>query len=154
MCKLFLSIISPSFHMRIDIAGKVREKKLASNKALLPLFEAVVNSIHAIEELNSATPGYIEIEAERLPQESLGSDSSNQEFEKKQPIIAFKITDNGIGFNPANWDSFNLAHSSYKYKKGGKGIGRITWLRAFNSVHIDSVYKYNGHYNQGTSRWM
>ena len=148
MCKLFLSIISPSSHMRIDIAGKVREKKLASNKALLPLFEAVVNSIHAIEELNSATPGYIEIEAERLSQESLGNDSSNQEFEKKQPIIAFKITDNGIGFNPANWDSFNLAHSSYKYKKGGKGIGRITWLRAFNSVHIDSIYKYNGHFNQ------
>ena len=148
MCKLFLSIISSSFPMRIDIAGKVREKKLASNKALLPLFEAVVNSIHAIEEVNSATPGYIEIEAERLPQESLGKDSNNPEFEKKQPIIAFKITDNGIGFNSANWDSFNLAHSSYKYIKGGKGIGRITWLRAFSSVHVDSIYKNNGHYNQ------
>ena len=44
--------------MRIDIAGKVREKKLASNKALLPLFEALVNSIHAIEELNSDNPGF------------------------------------------------------------------------------------------------
>ncbi|MCM4158437.1 hypothetical protein FHG64_12700 [Antarcticibacterium flavum] len=134
--------------MRIDIAGKVREKKLASNKALLPLFEAVVNSIHAIEELNLQTPGIIEIEAERLPQENLGNDSNSQEFEKKPPIISFKVTDNGIGFNAANWDSFNLAHSSYKYGKGGKGIGRITWLRAFSSVHIDSIYKYNGNYNQ------
>lgn len=134
--------------MRIDIAGKVREKKLASNKALLPLFEALVNSIHAIEELKSESPGLIEIEAERLPQEDLGSDTNDSDFEKKKPIIAFKITDNGIGFNPDNWDSFNLAHSSYKYNKGGKGIGRITWLRAFSSVEIDSIYRQNGHYNR------
>lgn len=134
--------------MRIDIAGKVREKKLASNKALLPLFEALVNSIHAIEELESESPGLIEIEAERLPQENLGSDTNDADFEKKKPIIAFKITDNGIGFNPDNWDSFNLAHSSYKYNKGGKGIGRITWLRAFNSVEIDSIYSQNSHYNR------
>ncbi|WP_166966846.1 hypothetical protein [Yeosuana marina] len=134
--------------MRIDIAGKVREKKLASNKALLPLFEALVNSIHAIEELKSESPGLIEIEAERLPQENLGSEINDSDFEKKNPIIAFKITDNGIGFNPENWDSFNLAHSSYKYNKGGKGIGRITWLRAFTSVEIDSVYRQNGHFNR------
>ncbi|MAB57399.1 MAG: hypothetical protein CL524_07595 [Aequorivita sp.] len=134
--------------MRIDIAGKVREKKLASNKALLPLFEAIVNSIHAIEELRNDNPGVIEIEAERLPQANLGSENNDSDFDKKRPIIAFKITDNGIGFNPDNWDSFNLAHSSYKYTKGGKGIGRITWLRAFNSVFIDSVYRQNGHFNR------
>lgn len=134
--------------MRIDIAGKVREKKLASNKALLPLFEALVNSIHAIEELKSESPGLIEIEAERLPQENLGAETNDPDFEKKKPIIAFRITDNGIGFNPDNWDSFNLAHSSYKYNKGGKGIGRITWLRAFSSVEIDSIYRQNGHYNR------
>jgi hypothetical protein len=75
----------------------------------------------------------------------LGNDSNNQEFEKKPPIIALRITDNGVGFIAANWDSFNLAHSSYEYVKGGKGIGRITWLRAFKSVHIDSIYRNDGH---------
>ena len=39
-------------------------------------------------------------------------------------------------------------HSSYKYNKGGKGIGRITWLRAFSSVQIDSIYRQNSHYNR------
>ena len=36
--------------MQIDILGKVREKKLANNNVLLPLYEAIVNSIHAIED--------------------------------------------------------------------------------------------------------
>ncbi|MGB5982986.1 MAG: hypothetical protein WBG46_12655 [Nonlabens sp.] len=134
--------------MQIDIAGKVREKKLASNKALLPLFEALVNSIHAIEELQSDSPGLIEVEVERLQQGNLGTESNDDQLERKSPIIAFKVIDNGIGFNPANWESFNFAHSSYKYNKGGKGIGRITWLRAFGSVHIDSIYRENGHFNQ------
>ncbi len=134
--------------MRIDIAGKVREKKLASNKALLPLFEGIVNSIHSIEELKSEVPGLIQIEVDRLPQENLGSETDNKDFKKKLPIIAFKITDNGVGFNEANWESFNLAHSSYKYNKGGKGIGRITWLRAFNVVKVNSIYQQNGHYQQ------
>ncbi len=133
--------------MRIDIAGKVREKKLASNKALLPLYEAIVNSIHAIEELNSSVPGVIEIVAERISQKNLGAEKQDAALEKKNPIIAFKITDNGIGFNTDNWESFNFAHSSYKYEKGGKGIGRITWLRAFNKVEINSIYKEDGHYH-------
>ncbi|MFC4872091.1 hypothetical protein [Negadavirga shengliensis] len=36
--------------MQIDIKGKINEKKLAYNSTLLPLFEAIVNSIQAIEE--------------------------------------------------------------------------------------------------------
>ena len=54
--------------MQIDIAGKVREKKLASKNALLPLFEAIVNSIHAIEEGSVTRPGIIEIKVERNTQ--------------------------------------------------------------------------------------
>lgn len=129
--------------MQIDIAGKVREKKLAAKNALLPLFEAIVNSIHAIEEGSSTAQGIIEIEAERSAQ--IRASLSDEELkEEKSQIIGFIITDNGIGFNEANYESFNFAHSSYKLNKGGKGIGRITWLRAFNRVEIDSIYKKNG----------
>lgn len=136
--------------MQIDIAGKVREKKLASNKALLPLFEAIVNSIHAIEDLNSNIQGVIEIEVERLPQTQISVEDSEKSVLKKNPIIAFKIIDNGVGFTNENWESFNFAHSSYKYDKGGKGIGRITWLRAFQSVSVESVYRLNGSYHKRT----
>ena len=54
--------------MQIDIAGKVREKKIANNNVLLPLYEAVVNSIHAIEDAK-VEKGIIEIELIRLNQE-------------------------------------------------------------------------------------
>jgi hypothetical protein len=48
--------------MQIDILGKVREKKLSYNNTLLPLFEAIVNSIHANEEDSATKPGLIEVE--------------------------------------------------------------------------------------------
>ena len=36
--------------MDTNLSGRVRHTKLPKNSGLLPLFEAVVNSIHAIEE--------------------------------------------------------------------------------------------------------
>lgn len=126
--------------MQIDILGKVREKKLAFSNTLLPLFEAVVNSIHAIEESSSTEIGIIEIDVIRSKQTNIDFDNSDS----LPPVIDFIITDNGIGFNEDNYESFNYAHSTYKLDKGGKGIGRITWLRAFHKAEIESVYKYNG----------
>ncbi|WP_298138618.1 hypothetical protein [Flavobacterium sp.] len=126
--------------MQIDILGKVREKRLAYNNTLLPVFEAIVNSIHAIEEDSVTKPGIIEIELFRSIQKNI-------EFENGvnlPPIVDFVIRDNGVGFNDVNYESFNYAHSSYKIEKGGKGIGRITWLRAFEKAKIESVFKQNG----------
>ncbi|THV60579.1 hypothetical protein [Chryseobacterium candidae] len=124
--------------MQIDIAGKVREKKLAHNNVLLPLYEAIVNSIHAIEDAKLSEKGLIEIDLIRLSQEEFPYD----DLQKLPPIIDFHIKDNGIGFNEENYDSFNFAHSSYKFeKRGGKGIGRITWLRAFEKAIIESQFK-------------
>jgi len=122
--------------MQIDIRGKINEKKLAYNNTLLPLFEAVVNSIHAIEEDSATKVGIIEISIIRSKQSSLKFDNSNNLPE----IIDFQITDNGIGFNEKNFDSFNYAHSTYKSSKGGKGIGRFTWLRAFSKAEIESRF--------------
>ena len=125
--------------MQLDLKGKIKEKKLAYSNTLLPLFEAIVNSIQAIEEESATKPGLIDIEVIRTPQQEI---ESNQ---KKQPnIIGFNIQDNGIGFNDVNYDSFNHAHSTYKEKRGGKGIGRFVWLRAFRKVEIESKYRDNG----------
>src|ERR1017187_6418313 len=123
--------------MKIDIQGKVNEKRLAYNNTLLPLFEAIVNSIHAIEELDLKTQGIITITIVRIGQESI-----NFNGEKiVQPVNDFIIEDNGVGFNEANYESFNLAHSTYKSKRGAKGIGRFIWLRAFKKAEINSVFK-------------
>jgi len=123
--------------MQIDILGKVREKKLSNNNVLLPLYEAIVNSIHAIEDANLPEKGLIEVELVRLNQEEF----PYEDLQKLPPIIDFHIKDNGIGFNEENYESFNFAHSSYKFERGGKGIGRITWLRAFEKAIVESHFK-------------
>lgn len=123
--------------MQIDIIGKVREKRLANNNVLLPLYEAIVNSIHAIEDARLTEKGLIEIKLIRSAQEEF----AYEDLQKLPPIIDFQIKDNGVGFNAENYESFNFAHSSYKFHRGGKGIGRITWLRAFEKAIIESQYK-------------
>lgn len=127
--------------MEIDIKGKINEKKLAYNNTLLPLFEAIVNSIQAIQEDSATSPGIIEIDIIRSTQTSLEFDGN----EDLPDIMDFVIKDNGIGFNETNYESFNYAHSTYK--KGGKGIGRFTWLRAFQKAEIESRFKENGKWN-------
>ena len=127
--------------MQIDIKGKINEKKLAYSNTLLPLFEAIVNSIQAIEEESATNPGIIEIDIIRSTQKELELEGQ----ESLTEIIDFIVKDNGIGFTDANYESFNYAHSTYK--KGAKGIGRFTWLRAFQKAEIESRYKENGQWN-------
>ncbi len=129
--------------MQIDIKGKINEKRLAFNNTLLPLYEAIVNSIQAIEEDSSTRTGIIEIEIVRSTQKQI-------DFGKVDilpEIIDFQIKDNGTGFNENNYESFNFAHSTYKLSKGGKGIGRFTWLRAFNRAEIESRFYENENWN-------
>lgn len=125
--------------MQIDIKGKINEKKLSYSNTLLPLYEAVVNSIQAIEEGSATKTGIIEIDIIRSTQAKI-------EFNKTETlpeIVDFHIKDNGVGFNETNFESFNFAHSTYKFTKGGKGIGRFIWLRAFQKAEIESRFKEN-----------
>jgi hypothetical protein len=127
--------------VEIDIKGKINEKKLAYSNTLLPLYEAIVNSIQAIDEDSATKPGIIEIDLVRTPQKGLALDGE----EDLPEIVDFIIRDNGIGFNEANYESFNYAHSTYK--RGGKGVGRFSWLRAFQSAEIESRFRENGQWN-------
>lgn len=122
--------------MQLDIRGKVKERKLAYAHTLLPLFEALVNSIQAIEEGSATQPGIIHINLVRSPQRELGLDGQTS----MPPVLDITVRDNGIGFTNGNFESFNFAHSTYKEKKGGKGIGRFVWLRAFRKVEIESQF--------------
>ncbi|MBN8566897.1 MAG: hypothetical protein J0M25_09220 [Flavobacteriales bacterium] len=119
--------------MQIDIKGKINEKKLSFSNTLLPLYEAIVNSIQAIEEDSATKIGIIEIDIVRSKQQTIDSTIL-------PTITDFHIKDNGVGFNAKNYESFNFAHSTYKFEKGGKGIGRFTWLRAFGKAEIESRF--------------
>ncbi|MDR6806690.1 hypothetical protein J2Y45_003882 [Dyadobacter sp. BE34] len=122
--------------MQTDVKGKINEKKLAFSNTLLPLFEAVVNSIQAIEEETSTKPGIVRINIVRSEQETINFGRP----EILPEISDFHIEDNGVGFNEKNFESFNYAHSTYKFGKGGKGIGRFTWLRAFGRAEVESHF--------------
>jgi hypothetical protein len=69
---------------------------------------------------------------------------SNEEvilgLDDQPPITGFKVSDTGVGFNDENFDSFNTSFSEYKVARGGKGLGRFIWLKAFECVEIDSVF--------------
>lgn len=124
--------------MSIDLTGRVNSIKLADRSMLLPLFEAIVNSIHAIEDAKIPN-GKITITLER--DSLLSCDESNGFY---IPCIhSFLIEDNGVGFDKNNYQSFKRAYSTYKASRGGKGLGRFTWLKAFSDVSIDSVFYEN-----------
>jgi hypothetical protein len=119
--------------IKIDLANQVRQTTLPRWKPLLPLFEAIINSIQAIKDaqLAAGIPGEVTVEIER----------ENDLFDKETPAITgFAVTDNGIGFDDDNFDSFNTAYSSRKIQMGGKGLGRFTWLKAFDQALITSTF--------------
>lgn len=129
--------------MDTNLHGRLRNTSLPVGSGLMPLFEAVVNSIHAIEEAGlPMSEGRITVQVLRGSQKSLDfSDDSADNSTAKEPIIGFRITDNGIGFNETNMASFRTLDSEHKVKKGGRGVGRLLWLKAFKAVRVESVFE-------------
>lgn len=128
----------------INLAGRVKNFTLSKNNALMPLFEAIVNSINSIEERRQKDTSFgagkiiinvIREDFRKLP----GMEKENVE----QRITGFEVIDNGIGFNDENFKSFMTSDSAYKAPKGGKGVGRFSWLKAFEQVVIESKYHEN-----------
>jgi len=124
-------------YLKTNLEGKVRNLPHFKREALLPIFEAVVNSIQAIEERGNLAEGRIEVHVIREAQKTL--DESEQ-----SAITGFKIVDNGVGFNNENFISFETSDSVHKQAIGGKGVGRFLWLKAFEMVDIESVYEADG----------
>lgn len=123
--------------LHTNLKGRLRNTSLSKSHGLLPVFEAVVNSIHSIEEKgNLRTQGEITLELIRSNQAAL--DLSTPEARE---IIGFKIQDNGIGFDDVNMDSFETLDSDHKIEKGCRGVGRLLWLKAFSRAAVSSVYK-------------
>lgn len=120
--------------MKVDLTGKIKSTHLPRAKALLPMFEAVVNSFQAIEDAAGSVPSpSIEIMVEREP--------TLKGLESEGEIKGFAIEDNGVGFGEANLNSFFTEYTMYKVARGGKGVGRFMWLKAFQYADIESHYR-------------
>ena len=120
-----------------DIIGQVARLPLrpTEGNSLLPLHEAISNSLHAIHDRfgdkEYAEKGRIEIDVVR-------AEPKNGE---QPPVIGFVVRDNGVGLNKENFRSFRTPFSQHKLKRGGKGVGRLGWLKVFQNIHVRSQYK-------------
>lgn len=124
--------------MKFDVLGRINNMRLPDGKTALlySVYEAVSNSIHAIndrfsEEL-AAEKGEVDVK--------ISIDSSGD-------ISSISVSDNGVGFNAANLDSFETSDSRFKYSRGGKGVGRFIWIKLFEKIRVESVYD-----DEGTKR--
>lgn len=127
--------------MKTSLRGRVRNTGLPKKQLLMPLFEAVVNSIHAIEDSDlPVSSGSITVTVNRVPQDDLGEGIPG----RTSNVVGFSIEDNGIGFNEANFESFRTLDTEYKAANGGHGIGRLSWIKCFRNVTVDSVFVAGG----------
>ncbi|MBS4074758.1 ATP-binding protein [Ameyamaea chiangmaiensis] len=111
-------------HKSIDLASEVKRATLPEglHGFLFPLFEAVSNSLHSIEERWGdyvERDGRIEIEISSA---------------ERQIVIA----DNGVGFDEKNLGAFLTPLTGNKYERGGKGFGRFIAFRIFRDVFYSS----------------
>jgi hypothetical protein len=126
--------------LKVDLRGRVRNMRLAPSNALFALYEAVVNSIHAILDGPEPHKGRIAVRVLR-DQMTLGGKSD------PGPVTGFEIHDNGAGFTPSNFEAFSYSDSTTKAKYGGKGVGRLLWLKVFGQANATSVF------SQGNKRF-
>lgn len=130
-------------NLNTSLKGRLRNTNLPLTNVLYPLFEAVVNSIHSIDfalkqgRISSLIEGNITIKILRSNQTTTYADV-------KSDIIGFEIIDNGLGFNDANFNSFQTLDSEFKIDLGCRGVGRLLWLKAFSRVGVKSVYEEKG----------
>src|SRR6185369_4319498 len=102
--------------MKFDVIGRINNMRLPDGKTaiLYSVYEAVSNSIHAINDLytegQAAAKGKVEV--------NITADDDGD-------IASISVSDNGIGFTPENLRSFETSDSRFKYHRGGKGVGRF-----------------------------
>jgi hypothetical protein len=128
-----------SLQPKSNVAHKVRNTKLPKPKALMPLFEVISNSIHAIDEARKENilkePGKIDIKVIRNGDQLTLESMENVDV---SPVNSFEVIDNGIGLNDRNLEYFVEADTDHKMEIGGKGVGRFVCLKAFQKMIVDS----------------
>lgn len=125
--------------LRLELNGRLRNISKLKHWQMA-VAEAVKNAMDAISE--SGQRGAITIEVKR---ETLGNFIIEDDL---PPIKSITVRDNGVGFNAENYQSFCTPDSLRKQKYGGKGLGRLTCLQAFNRVRVQSVFRDNGSWKE------
>lgn len=127
----------------LNFVGLLQSMSDFRSKPFQPVFEAISNGLHALEDLNQVGgregfKGRVSVTIERdTAQLALDMDGGRSAV---MPIKRIKIKDNGIGFTDNNFTSFKELFSRNKFSRGGKGIGRLTYLKVFSECSVESVF--------------
>jgi hypothetical protein len=123
-------------NLQSDFEGLIARLPLRPSEktALLPLYEAISNGLHAVserfEESGRIEEGKIEIKLLRL----------NEEGESNR-VNGFTIYDNGIGLTEENFKYFCTPYSQLKILRGPKGVGRLSWVKIFKKIQVQSAFQ-------------
>ena len=126
--------------MKVDLQGRIANTNLPFSRPLLPLFEAISNAIHAIEDAKIKN-GRIDVYIKRDDTQQM---LPGEHRKGLRSIRDFVVEDNGVGFTPAHYTSFETSDTQLKRSRGAKGIGRFIWLKAFQRVVVESGFSENG----------
>jgi hypothetical protein len=110
--------------LQANIANFVRQEiRVPKSRPLLPVFEAVSNALDAIADRGGN--GAVSITVLRQPNTLDG---------RRGEPHTFIVEDDGIGFTGDNIAAFDQLYSDRKMLQGGKGRGRFTFLKVFETV--------------------
>lgn len=131
--------------MRLDLIGSVNQLPLTPVNCLYPVFEAVSNAMHAIRD-GRQVGGRICVELIRDDRQTVLEPPNATEpvGRPTAEIVEIRITDNGVGFTDENLSAFGELYTRRKAKVGGKGVGRLTWLKVFEYAKVVSIYHAGG----------
>lgn len=133
-------------YMKSSLTGRLQRFNISSKKILMPLYEAVINSIEAIlESGKSVSEGSITIDIFRKNQAAVVEDE-----QVRSEITDITIMDSGIGFTDDNMEAFETLDSTHKIVSGGKGVGRLAWLKVFSNAGVESVFEKGGRFYKRT----
>lgn len=129
--------------LRENLEGRVENLPFRpNNQILVPIFEAISNSINAIRD-KGINDGQITIKINRDQPLQLFNEPGQKHLD---PITEIVIEDNGIGFDESHFESFLLLDNISTKNFGTRGIGRLFWLKVFENVSIESIYHDNDSY--------
>ncbi|MCM2375081.1 ATP-binding protein [Aporhodopirellula aestuarii] len=133
---------------QIDYRHYLEQNKLRESDRFQPVFEAVENAFNAIEErvrLDEKAPaGVVKVTIHRDESQQVLNSGNNKSQMTPAAVSGITIADNGIGFREANWQAFKTIYTSHKKLQGGKGVGRLSYLQAFRSATVNSIFTESG----------
>src|SRR5579862_1901563 len=124
--------------LKASLEGRLRNTRLPVANSMGPVYETIVNAIQAVEHL-LAQESAIELRIIREAEPMLPL-KPRRGTPALEYITDFEIVDNGVGFTDPNMESFRTLDSLYKADLGGRGVGRLLWLKAFERARVSSRF--------------